>query len=75
MTATPAPAPDGEAVPDTVTIDELIASFGGDLRAVIDALVVANAVLEEELELARAAVSSGFSRGWHHRADRPGARA
>ena len=74
MTATPAPAPDGEAMSETMTVDELIASFGGDLRAVIDALVVANAVRDEELEMARAAVSSGYSRGWHHRADRPGAR-
>ena len=68
MTTMPATALDGEAVPDeTITVDELIESFAGDLRAVIDALVVANAFLEEELRLARVAVSTGYSRGWHVR--------
>ncbi|WP_394887542.1 hypothetical protein ACG873_21805 [Mesorhizobium sp. AaZ16] len=59
----PHPAPDGEAVPDLErAADEAVALCGGD--AVI-ALLAANGFLEHELELTRAAVSFGYSRGWH----------
>jgi hypothetical protein len=68
MTATPATAPDGEAVPDLESsVHEVIALCCGDPRAAIRALLVANAHLERQLDLARVAVSSGFSRGWHRR--------
>lgn len=68
MTATPAPAPDCEPLPDLETsVDEVIALCGGDPLAAVQALLVANAHLERELELARVAVWSGFSRGWHHK--------
>lgn len=68
MPATPVPAADGEVVPDLESsVDEVIAICGGDIRAAVRALLVANAHLERELELTRVAVSSGFSRGWHHR--------
>lgn len=68
MTATPTPAPNREAmsVPED-SINELIALCNGDPRAAIRTLLVANAYFERELELARVAVSSGYSRGWHHR--------
>ncbi|WP_091918110.1 hypothetical protein [Mesorhizobium sp. YR577] len=47
--------------------DQAIDACRGDARAAVIALLVANDFLEHELELARIAVSSGFSRGWHHR--------
>lgn len=65
MTA-PQPAPDGEAMPDVeAAADEAIAICGGDARAAVKALLVANDFLERELELTRMAVSFGYSRGWH----------
>jgi hypothetical protein len=48
-------------------VDEAIEACGGDARAAVIALLVANDFLERELELTRVAVSSGFSRQWHHR--------
>ena len=58
--------------PQTLTKDaleqsanETIAMCGGDAYAAVKALLVANDFLERELELATAAVSYGFSRGWH----------
>ena len=45
--------------------DEAIATCGGDARAAVKALLVANAYLENELAMAVPAVSYGFSRGWH----------
>ena len=47
------------------SVEELIAMCDGDSVAAIKTLLVANAFLEHELELARVAVSSGYSRGWH----------
>ena len=44
-----------------------IAACDGDLRAACRALAVALDEVETELLLTRAAVSRGFSRGWHHR--------
>lgn len=48
-------------------VDAVIASCDGDPRAAVAALIVSNAHLERELELALAAVSHGYSRGWHAR--------
>ena len=63
----PAKPPAGEALPDLgAAADEAIATCGGDARAAVIALLVANNFLERELELTRVAVSSGFSRQWHH---------
>jgi hypothetical protein len=45
--------------------DEAIALCGGDARAAVKALLIANAYLEDELAMAVPAVSYGFSRGWH----------
>jgi hypothetical protein len=44
---------------------EATALCGGDARAAVMALIVANDFLERELELAHVAVSSGYSRQWH----------
>ena len=64
----PAKEPGSEALPDLdAAADEAIATCGGDARAAVIALLVANDFLERELELTRVAVSSGFSRQWHHK--------
>jgi len=44
-------------------IDDAIAACGGDLRATIGALIVANSFLESEIEELRKAVSHAFTRG------------
>lgn len=56
-----------DAEPDDIeaATEEAIALCGGDARAAVKALLIANSVLERELELARVAVSNGYSRGWH----------
>ena len=51
--------------------DEAIALCGGDARSAVKALLIGNAFLEEELALAKVAVSYGYSRGWHARRDDP----
>jgi hypothetical protein len=67
--------PAGEAVPDSdpdleAACDEAVRICGGDMRAAIVSLIVANDFLERELALTRPAVSYGFSRGWHRRRDK-----
>ncbi len=47
--------------------DEAIALCGGDARAAVKALLIANAFLEDELAMAAPAVSYGYSKGWHMR--------
>jgi hypothetical protein len=51
--------------------DEVIALCGGDPRAAVKALLVANAFQEQELALAKLAVSYGYSRGWHAKRNDP----
>lgn len=53
--------------PLDASVEETIALCGGDPRAAVKALIVANEFLERELALHRVAVSSGFSRQWHHK--------
>lgn len=60
------PAKDDEAEPDAVA-EEAIALCGGDARAAVKALLVANAFLGDELAMARPAVSYGSSKGWRAR--------
>ncbi|HTV69248.1 MAG TPA: hypothetical protein VMF90_11995 [Rhizobiaceae bacterium] len=62
--------PAGEAVPEPdadleAACDEAIRVCGGDMRAAIVSLILANTFLKRELALTRPAVSYGFSRGWH----------
>jgi hypothetical protein len=72
MTA-PHPAPDGEAVNELdKAAAEALAACGGDSLGAIKALLIANSCLERELDLARAAISSGYSRGWHLKRARAG---
>jgi hypothetical protein len=54
--------------------DEVIALCGGDPRAAVKALLVANAFLEDELALTKLAVSFGYSKGWHAKRDHSGKR-
>ena len=44
-------------------IDDAIAACGGDARATIGALIIANSFLESEIEELRKAVSHAFIRG------------
>jgi hypothetical protein len=43
--------------------DQTIAACGGDARAAVEALIVANHLLEAELGKLRAAASTGYGRG------------
>ena len=43
--------------------DQAIAACGGDLRATVQALIVANNFLTKELEFAWQQISPGYSRG------------
>jgi len=58
-----------EAEPDPIqaSINTLLAECGGDMGIALRAAIEANMGLQEELALTRAAVSSGYSRQWHHR--------
>lgn len=61
----PAKAPAGEALPDwDAAADEAIAASYGDVRAAVKALLVLVDTLERDLAFARAAMPSGFARGW-----------
>lgn len=63
-------APDGEAMSELERgAEEAIAVAKGDVVAALLRVLKRNAVLERELALARGALSSGFSRGWHNRRD------
>lgn len=44
---------------------EIITLCGGDTIAAIKSLLIANEYLEQELALAKSAISYGYSRGWH----------
>jgi hypothetical protein len=46
-----------------VATDQAIAACDGDLRATVQALIVANGLLEAELNDVYAAASKGFARG------------
>lgn len=62
MTATPEPAtpPTGDL---DLAADQAIAACGGDARAAVKALLVANEFLERQLDELRAKVSTGYARG------------
>ncbi|RWH84025.1 MAG: hypothetical protein EOQ87_31910 [Mesorhizobium sp.] len=48
-------------------VDAVIAFCDGDAKAAVRALIVQVAYLEREIQYFRVAVSSGFSRQWHHK--------
>jgi hypothetical protein len=59
------PTPDPHPVPDHLeaATDQAIAACGGDLRATVQALIIANGLLEAELNDVYAATSKGYARG------------
>jgi hypothetical protein len=59
-------APDQNALESSAA--EVVA-LCGDAFAAVQTLLLANEFLERELCLTRAAVSHGYSRGWHARRD------
>lgn len=68
MVTEPAKAAGGEALFDWGAAgDEAIELCGGDARRGVIALMVLNDALERDVDLTCAAVSYGFSRGWHRR--------
>ncbi|MDF3154778.1 hypothetical protein P3C58_22625 [Mesorhizobium sp. XAP10] len=59
-------APAGEAMPELEMLaQQAIAAASGDVMVALLNVLARNAHLERELAFSRAAVSSGFSRGWH----------
>jgi stage V sporulation protein SpoVS len=56
-----------EPVDYDAAVHEIIAMCDGDARQAVKVLLIAQDFLERELELARVAVSHGYSRGWHAR--------
>jgi hypothetical protein len=59
-------APAGEAMSELELVaQQAIVAAGGDAVIALLNVLVRNAELERELALSRAAVSNGFSRGWH----------
>jgi hypothetical protein len=51
-------------VAETNAVDEAMAWHGGDARATIDALLQDRVKLLDELAMARACMSRGYTRGW-----------
>ncbi|KQU95539.1 hypothetical protein ASD12_23830 [Mesorhizobium sp. Root102] len=59
-------APAGEAMSELEKVaHEAIAAAGGDAVVALLDVLARNIDLERELALSRAAVSNGYSRGWH----------
>ncbi|MEH2551739.1 hypothetical protein V1283_008384 [Bradyrhizobium sp. AZCC 2262] len=59
------PEPNQQPEPDALEIatDQAITACDGDLRATVQALIVANSLLEAELRGVYATASRGFARG------------
>ncbi|MBZ9889455.1 hypothetical protein LB559_16130 [Mesorhizobium sp. BR1-1-3] len=59
-------APAGEAMSELEMLaQQAIVAAGDDVVVALLNVLAKNVELERELALSRAAVSSGFSRGWH----------
>ena len=59
-------APIGEAMSELeLAAQRAIAAAGGDVVVALLSVLARNDELERELALSRAAISNGFSRGWH----------
>jgi hypothetical protein len=58
-----APNPQADANRLEEAADQVIAACGGDIRAALKALIVANEFLETELQTS---VSTGYLRGYRH---------
>lgn len=67
MSAVPKPNPESEPDALEIATDRAIAACEGDLRATVQALIVANGLLEAELNDVYAAASKGYARGRRRR--------
>jgi hypothetical protein len=63
MSGSPEPNPQQEPNALEVATDHAIAACDGDLRATVQALIVANGLLQSELSDVYAAASKGYARG------------
>ena len=62
MSSQPVPNPEGDSGLEAA-VDQAIAACGGDLRATVRALIVANEYLETEVSELMKAVSHAYARG------------
>jgi hypothetical protein len=71
MAMSSSPEPNPQSQPDALEIatDQAIALCEGDPRATVQALIVANGLLEAELSDVYAAASKGYTRGRMKRND------
>ena len=63
MSGSPEPNPPPEPTALEIATDQAIAACDGDLRATVQALIVANSLLEAELNDVSAVASKGYARG------------
>ena len=63
MPVSPEPAQNIQYDALEIATDQAIAACDGDLRATVQALIIANSLLEAELREVYAAASRGFARG------------
>ena len=63
MSASSAPGSQPQSDHLETATDQAIAACGGDLRATVQALIIANGLLEAELNDVYAATSKGYARG------------
>jgi hypothetical protein len=63
MSASPTPHPQPQPDALEIATDQAIAACDGDLRATVRALIIANGLLESELNDVCAATSRGYARG------------
>jgi hypothetical protein len=63
MAKNPAPIPQSDAEQLDAATDQAIAACGGDARAAVKALIVANEFLESEASELMRAVSQAYARG------------
>jgi hypothetical protein len=63
MSGNPEPNPQSEPDALEIATDQAIAACDGDPRATVQALIVANGLLEAELRDVYAAASKGYARG------------
>ena len=63
MAKSPAPIPQSDADQLDAATDQAIAACGGDARAAVKALIVANEFLESEVSELMKAVSQAYARG------------
>lgn len=63
MAKNPAPLPQSDAEQLDAAADQAIAACGGDARAAVKALIVANEFLESEVSELMKAVSQAYARG------------